>query len=62
MLPGGDLLHLYLARGAVEVEMIGRLEQGDSLRVSGLAQLKLSAYAEAEVLVWQMDSEQGDFT
>ena len=42
--------------------MIGRLEQGDSLRVSGLAQLKLSAYAEAEVLVWQMDSEHGDFT
>ena len=62
MLPEGDLLHLYLARGAVEVEMIGRLEQGDSLRVSGLAQLKLSAYADAEVLVWQMDSEQGDLT
>jgi quercetin 2,3-dioxygenase len=62
MLPGGDLLHLYLARGVVEVEMTGRLEQGDSLRVSGLAQLKLSAYADAEVLVWQMDSEQGDLT
>jgi len=58
-LPEGDLLHLYLARGAVEVEMIGRLEQGDSLRLSASAQPKFIADAEAEVLVWQMDREQG---
>jgi redox-sensitive bicupin YhaK (pirin superfamily) len=60
ILPDGDLLHLYLARGAVEVEGIGRLEEGDSLRLSASAQLRLSAYAEAEVLVWQMDREQGE--
>jgi redox-sensitive bicupin YhaK (pirin superfamily) len=59
-LPAGDLLHVYLARGAVEVETIGRLEPGDSLRLSGSAQLRLSAASEAEVLVWQMDREQGD--
>jgi redox-sensitive bicupin YhaK (pirin superfamily) len=58
-LPAGDLLHVYLARGVVEVETIGRLEPGDSLRLSGSAQLKLSAASEAEVLVWQMDREQG---
>jgi quercetin 2,3-dioxygenase len=59
-LPIGDLLHVYLARGVVEVETIGRLEPGDSLRLSRSVQLMLSAQVEAEVLVWQMDGEQGD--
>ena len=59
-LPVGDLLHVYLARGAVAVETAGRLDAGDSLRLSGSAELRLSALAEAEVLVWQMDREQGD--
>ena len=34
-LPDGDLLHVYLARGVVDVDTIGRLEPGDSLRLSG---------------------------
>jgi quercetin 2,3-dioxygenase len=59
-LPAGDLLHVYLARGVIDVESIGRLEPGDSLRLSGSAQLRLFAETEAEVLVWQMNSEQGD--
>ncbi len=59
-LPQGDLLHVYLARGVVEVETIGRLEPGDSLRLSGSAQLGLAAREEAEVLVWEMALELGD--
>jgi hypothetical protein len=59
-LPGADLLHVYLARGLVDVDTIGRLEPGDSLRLSGSAQLRLSAYAEAEVLVWEMAREGGN--
>ena len=59
-LPDGDLLHVYLSRGIVEVETIGRLEPGDSLRLSGSAQLRLSALTEAEVLVWEMASEDGN--
>jgi quercetin 2,3-dioxygenase len=59
-LPDGDLLHVYLARGLVDVDTIGRLEPGDSLRLSGgAAQLRLSAPAEAEVLVWEMAREEG---
>jgi redox-sensitive bicupin YhaK (pirin superfamily) len=59
-LPDGDLLHVYLARGLVDVDTIGRLEPGDSLRLSGgAAQLRLSARAEAEVLVWEMAREEG---
>ncbi|HTF41473.1 MAG TPA: pirin family protein [Propionibacteriaceae bacterium] len=59
-LPDGDLLHVYLARGLVDVDTIGRLEPGDSLRLSGgAAQLRLSAREEAEVLVWEMAREEG---
>jgi redox-sensitive bicupin YhaK (pirin superfamily) len=58
--PDGDLLHLYLTRGVVDVETIGLLESGDSLRLSGSPQLKMKARAEAEVLVWQMDREGRD--
>jgi quercetin 2,3-dioxygenase len=59
-LPDGYLLHVYLARGVVDVERIGRLEPGDSLRLSGSAQLRLSARAEAEVLVWEMARKEGN--
>jgi quercetin 2,3-dioxygenase len=59
-LPDGDLLHVYLSRGILEVETIGQLEPGDSLRLSDSAQLKLSALTEAEVLVWDMASEDGN--
>jgi quercetin 2,3-dioxygenase len=59
-LPAGDLLHVYLARGVVDVEIFGQLEAGDSLRLSESAQLRVSARTEAELLVWQMDREQGD--
>jgi quercetin 2,3-dioxygenase len=59
MLPDAELLHVYLARGTLDVETIGQLEIGDSLRLSGRAQLRLTARTEAEVLVWQMDRGQG---
>jgi len=58
-LPDGELLHVYLARGILDAEAIGPLEAGDSLRLSGHTQLRLTARVEAEVLVWQMDREQG---
>jgi redox-sensitive bicupin YhaK (pirin superfamily) len=58
-LPNGDLLHVYLAGGTVDVGTIGRLEAGDSLRLSGSAQLGVFARAEAELLVWQMDERGG---
>jgi redox-sensitive bicupin YhaK (pirin superfamily) len=59
-LPRGDQLHVYVARGVVDVEAIGRLEHGDSLRLSGSAQLSLTAREETQVLVWEMALELGD--
>jgi hypothetical protein len=58
-LPEGELLHVYLARGVLDAEAIGPLEAGDSLRLSGPTQLRLTARVEAEVLVWQMDRGEG---
>ena len=40
--------------GAVEVEAVGRLAEGDALRLSGGAQLRLTGVRAAEVLVWTM--------
>ena len=51
-LPAGPLAHLYLARGAVDVESVGSMAAGDSLRMSGEAELRATARTEAEVLVW----------
>jgi len=62
LLPDGELLHVYLARGVLDAEAIGPLKAGDSLRLSGSTQLRLTARAEAEVLVWQMDRGQGGLT
>ena len=59
-LPQGDLLHVYLVRGVVDVETVGPLQHGDSLRLSGSTQLGLTAREEAEVLVWEMALELGD--
>jgi hypothetical protein len=53
------LVHVYLARGVLDAEAIGPLEAGDSLRLSGPTQLRLTARVEAEVLVWQMDRGEG---
>jgi len=53
-LPTGPLAHLYVARGAVDVEAVGRLAAGDSLRVTGQAGLAVTGRGEAEVLLWTM--------
>ena len=40
--------------GSVEVETVGRMATGDSLRIEGEAPLRVTGAAEAEVLVWTM--------
>ena len=53
-LPTAPYVHLYVARGAVDVEGAGRLGTGDALRVTVAEGQRLSASGEAEVLVWEM--------
>lgn len=50
--PAAGSAHLFVARGEVEVEAAGRLAAGDAVRVTGPAEVRLTAVVDAEVLVW----------
>lgn len=54
LLPTGPLAHLFVLRGALDLEAVGPLAAGDSLRVSGEAALRATARTETELLVWTM--------
>ena len=61
VLPAGPLAHFYLARGAVELEGVGPLVAGDSVRLTGEAALGVTGrvapdHEDAEVLLWTMTS------
>lgn len=53
-LPDAARLHVFVTRGAVEVETVGVLQTGDALRVTGPAPLRVSGVAGAELLVWEL--------
>jgi redox-sensitive bicupin YhaK (pirin superfamily) len=55
-LPEDDHLHVYVGAGGVQLEGVGELETGDSVRISGRASLKISGRSTAEILVWTMAS------
>lgn len=50
----GDHLHVYLARGELELESVGPLQAGDAVRITGPEPLAITGRTEAEVLVWEM--------
>ena len=56
LLPTAPLVHVYLARGQVQLEQAGPLSAGDSVRITGDAALRVTASAEAELLVWAMSA------
>ena len=53
-LPTAPYVHLYVARGAVDVEGAGRLGAGDALRVTVAEGQRVTGAGDAEVLVWEM--------
>ena len=53
-LPDAPFLHLFVARGAVDLEGAGALGSGDAVRVTGAGGQRLTADDDAEVLVWEM--------
>jgi redox-sensitive bicupin YhaK (pirin superfamily) len=53
-LPTGPLAHLYVARGAVDVESVGPMAAGDTLELTGEAALGVTGHVEAELLLWTM--------
>ncbi len=53
-LPEGALVHVFVARGEVEVEAVGPLGPGDAVRVHGRAALEVRTRTESELLVWTL--------
>lgn len=54
-LPDAPYAHVFLARGAVDLEGAGPLAAGDAVRVTGSQGQRLTATAApAEVLIWQL--------
>jgi redox-sensitive bicupin YhaK (pirin superfamily) len=53
-LPDPPFLHLFIARGQVELEGVGPLEAGDAARFTGVGGHRVTATDLAEVLVWEM--------
>jgi redox-sensitive bicupin YhaK (pirin superfamily) len=57
VLPEAPFVHLFVARGAVELEGSGRLEQGDAARMKNADGQLITAVGDTEVLVWEMHSQ-----
>ena len=56
LLPAAPRAHVYMARGRVELESVGELTAGDSVRITGEAALRVTARDESELLVWELTS------
>ena len=54
----GGRVHLYVARGAITIEALGALDEGDAVRITGAEPLLITATAAAELLAWDFAGEQ----
>ncbi|MEV5704967.1 pirin family protein [Actinoallomurus sp. NPDC052274] len=53
-LPEAPFLHLFVARGAVNLEDAGPLGTGDAVRFTAVGGQRVTATEPAEILVWEM--------
>jgi redox-sensitive bicupin YhaK (pirin superfamily) len=59
-LPDAPFVHLFVARGAVDLEGTGPLATGDAARITGSQGRTVTAeHGPAEILVWEMHAELG---
>jgi redox-sensitive bicupin YhaK (pirin superfamily) len=56
-LPEAPYLHLFVARGAVQLEGAGDLMTGDAVRFTATGGQRVMATEAAEVLVWEMHAD-----
>jgi quercetin 2,3-dioxygenase len=54
LLPDAPYLHLFVARGSVDLEGAGPLDEGDAVRFTATGGHRATATEAAEVLVWEM--------
>ncbi|MEU2621636.1 pirin family protein [Streptomyces sp. NPDC007157] len=53
-LPEAPYLHLFVARGSVDLEGAGTLDEGDAARFTATGGHRISATTPAEILIWEM--------
>ena len=53
-IPDAPFTHVFVARGAVDLEGAGALVEGDAVRLTGVGGQRLTATTDAEILVWEM--------
>ncbi|ONM49178.1 pirin family protein [Nocardia donostiensis] len=58
-LPEAPYLHVFVARGEVDMEGTGPLYEGDAVRLTRSGGQRITAHAPAEVLVWEMHARLG---
>jgi quercetin 2,3-dioxygenase len=58
-LPDAPYLHLYVARGQVDFGH-AELSEGDAVRLTASAGVRVAAHVPAEILVWEMHAALGD--
>lgn len=56
-LPAAPYLHLFVARGDVELESAGALREGDAVRFTASGGQRLTAETPAEILLWEMHAD-----
>ena len=56
-LPTAPFVHVYVAKGDVELEGAGALHTGDAVRLTASDGPRVRASTTAEVLVWEMESD-----
>lgn len=56
-LPAAPFVHVYVTRGTVDVESVGRLDEGDSARLTDEGGRWVRAVAPAELIVWEMHAD-----
>jgi redox-sensitive bicupin YhaK (pirin superfamily) len=57
--PDAPFVHVFVARGAVDLEGAGPLAEGDAVRLTGAGSRRLTAAGDAEVLLWEMHATVG---
>lgn len=56
-LPQAPYLHLFVARGQVELEGAGALHEGDAVRFTASGGQRVTASEPSEILVWEMHAD-----
>jgi hypothetical protein len=55
--PDAPFTHLFVARGSVDLEGAGRLDEGDAVRLTAVGGQTVTAVDDAEVLIWEMHAK-----